>query len=98
MAAEMKKKLDDLEKKIHILISSHQELKAINAVLSDEKRKTEKLLEQERERVKRTDESYKQLREVDRSKNKEKIKSVKLKIHNLVGEIDKSVALMNVKK
>jgi len=98
MPAEMKKKFDNLEKKIENLISSHLQLKALLAELKDENRRLEEMLEQERARVARTDAGYKHLRENERTKNKGKIKAMKMRINGLVGEIDKSIALISSKK
>ena len=93
----MKKKFEEVENKIKKLITSHQELKSEIAFLKKDKLKLEKMLEEEKARLMRMDEGYKQLNEVERTKNSEKIKAMKMKINSLVGEIDKSVELITKK-
>ena len=97
MPAELKKKFENLEKKIENLVSSHQLLKVQLAALKDENSRLEKMIEEEKARLVRTDEGYKHLRESERTKNKEKIRAMKMRINGLVGEIDKSIALIGKK-
>ena len=95
--AEIKKKIEMLEEKIKKLITSHQDLKASIATLKKERLKMEKLLEEEKARLARMEEGYKQLSDSEHTKNREKIKAVRTRINTLVGEIDKSLTLINKK-
>jgi hypothetical protein len=98
MTTDFKKKIEELEKSIQNLISSHQEIKSENSRLREEVANGVVALQEEKLKTKRLEEGYKELKQQERSQRNKNIETIKMKINSLVGEIDKNVALINAKK
>ncbi len=99
MAAQhdYKSNFAELHDKIEKLIYLHEELKKVNKKLLSEKLQMTKDLEDERERILRLEEGYKNLKEIEKSSSRQNITNMKRKINDLIHEIDKNMAMMEDK-
>jgi TolA-binding protein len=99
MAAQtdFKSNFTELHDKIEKLIYLHEELKKANKKLLAEKIQMTKDLEDERERILRLEEGYKNLKEIEKSSSRQSITNMKRKINDLIHEIDKNMSMMEDK-
>jgi hypothetical protein len=99
MAAQtdFKSNFTELHDKIEKLIYLHEELKKANKKLLAEKLQMTKDLEDERERILRLEEGYKNLKEIEKSSSRQSITNMKRKINDLIHEIDKNMSMMEDK-
>ncbi|MCX6291735.1 MAG: hypothetical protein NT126_08220 [Bacteroidetes bacterium] len=92
---ELKTKFDELERRIQKLISLHKELKSENQKLVGLNRKLELELDEEKQRHLRIEEGMLNLKEEERNRSHRSITGMKQKINEMIGEIDRSVMLIN---
>jgi hypothetical protein len=99
MAAQQdfKSNFTELHDNIEKLIYLHEELKKTNKKLLAEKLQMTKDLEDERERILRLEEGYKNLKEIEKSSSRQSITNMKRKINDLIHEIDKNMSMMEDK-
>ena len=88
----------ELEKRIQKLISLHKALKESNEALSEENRKLQAALQEEKERSGAMEEGIRQMKESEKGGAGENIGLLKKKINDIISEIDKSVQLINEQK
>jgi predicted RNase H-like nuclease (RuvC/YqgF family) len=88
------KLVDELKKKANLLISSYQQLKNDVARLTEENKRLKSLLNEKASNEERLIEETK-LRKLSQGISTEDKKEVKLKINELVREIDSCIARLN---
>jgi predicted nucleic acid-binding Zn-ribbon protein len=93
---DLKNKFSDLEKQIQNLINSHQNLRKELQKLKEEKAHLESEISTEKERVKMMQQGFEEFRDVTRVKTKTQISGLKSKVNEMISEIDKSVALIDM--
>ncbi len=86
-----------LQDKIQKLIHLCEELKKGNKKLLGEKRQMIKDLEEERAKIQRLEDGYKNLKEMERSTSRQSITNMKRKISDIIVEIDKNMSMMEDK-
>lgn len=86
----------ELEKKIQKLISLHEQERKANLELLAENRRIQMELGEEKLKVNRMEEGYRNLKEVEKSEQRQSIAQIKQKINDIIGEIDKNISLLNV--
>ena len=86
-----------LQDKIQKLIHLHEELKKANKKLYTEKRQLTRELEDERGKLQRLEEGYKNLKEIEKSTSKQSITNMKRKINDIIVEIDKNMSMIEDK-
>ena len=92
---ELKTKFDELEKRIQKLIHLHKQAKSENQHLVELNRKLELELEEERQRYSRLEEGLSNLKESERNSKSKSISGIKMKINDMISEIDRSVTLIS---
>ena len=92
---DLKTKFDELEQRIQKLISLHGELKSENKKLIQLNRKLELELKEERQKFGRLEEGIENLKETKKNLTHKSITGIKQKINEMIGEIDRSSALIN---
>ncbi len=99
MAAQndFKHNFSELHDKIQKLIYLHEELKKANKKLLDEKLQMTKDLDDERDRIIRLEEGYKNLKEIEKTSSRQSISNMKRKINDIIHEIDRNMAMMEDK-
>lgn len=93
---DLKNKFSDLEKQIQNLINSHQNLRKELQKLRDEKAHLETEITVEKERVKMMQQGFEEFRDITRVKTRTQISGLKSKVNEMISEIDKSVALIDI--
>ena len=93
---DLKNKLSDLEKQIQKLINSHQNLRKEIQKLKDEKAHLESAINAEKERVKMMQQGFEEFRDITRVKTRSQISGLKSKVNEMISEIDRSVALIDI--
>jgi hypothetical protein len=94
---DFKSNFSELHDKIQKLIYLHEELKKANKKLLAEKLQMTKDLVDERERVLRLEEGYKNLKEIEKTSARQSISNMKRKINDIIHEIDKNMSMMEDK-
>ena len=94
---DVKSNFSLLRDKIQKLIHLYEELKKVNKKLHADKRQMTVNLEEERVKIQRLEEGYKNLKEIERSSSHQSITNMKRKISDIIVEIDKNMSLMEDK-
>ena len=94
---DFKSNFASLQDKIQKLIYLHEELKKANQNLLSDKRQMTLELKEERAKIQRLEEGYKNLKEIERSSSTQSITNMKRKINDIILEIDKNMSLMEDK-
>ena len=94
---DIKSKFSSLEEKIQKLITLHEDAKRVNAKLIAEKRQMIIELEEEKEKLHRMQEGYKNLKEMEKSSSVNSISNMKRKINDIILEIDRNMSLIQNK-
>ena len=94
---DIKEYFSSLHEKIQKLIHLQEEQKETNNKLLAEKRHITLELEEQREKLRRMEEGYKNLKAVEKSSSKHNITSMKRKINDIILEIDKNMAMIEDK-
>ena len=92
---DVKTKFDELENRIQKLIHLHKQLKSENQKLVGLNRKLELELEEEKKRFSRLEEGIANQLDVKNDSTNKSISGIKQKINEMIGEIDRSVTLIN---
>jgi hypothetical protein len=95
--SDFKSNFSELHDKIQKLIYLHEELKKANKKLLAEKLQMTKDLDDERERILRLEEGYKNLKEIEKTSSRQSISNMKRKISDIIIEIDKNMSMMEDK-
>jgi hypothetical protein len=95
---EQKTKFEELEKRIQKLIHLHKEVKLENETLLQLNRQFEMELKNEKEKYFRLEEGLTNLKETERNSTNKSISGIKVKINEMISEIDRSVALISEQK
>lgn len=88
----------ELEKRIQKLISLHEQLRDSNQSLVADTRRLRIELEEERSKTHRMEEGYRNLKEMEKTGNRQSIAQIKKRINDIIGEIDKNISLLNGQK
>ena len=94
---DIKANLSELEDRIQKLINLHEDLKKVNKRLVAEKRQMTIELQEAKEKSKRMEEGYKNLKEIEKTSSRQSIANMKRKINDIIVEIDKNVSMMEEK-
>jgi hypothetical protein len=94
---DIKINLSDLEQKVQKLINLHEDLKKVNKRLLTEKRKMTLELQEAREKTRRMEEGYKNLKEIEKTSSRQSITNMKRKINDIILEIDRNMSMMEDK-
>ena len=99
MAAQpdLKSNFSVLQDKIQKLIHLCEELKKGNKKLIADKRQIKTDLEEERAKIQRLEDGYKNLKEMEKSSSRQSITNMKRKISDIIVEIDKNMSMMEDK-
>jgi predicted RNase H-like nuclease (RuvC/YqgF family) len=92
---EIKAAVAVLESKIRKLMDLHDEQKRQNQQLMAENRRLQMDLDEEKNKISRLEEGYRNLKEMEKSGNLQSITNMKRKIKDIIVEIDKNMALMD---
>lgn len=92
---DMKSNFSALEIRIQKLIYLHEEAKKSNSKLLSEIQKLKAELSDEHSKVQRLEEGYKNLKEMESSSTKQSISNMKRKINDIIGEIDRSMSMID---
>jgi hypothetical protein len=94
---EIKTNFTALQDKIQKLIYLHEEAKKANLKLLAEKRQITLELEEQKEKFRRIEEGYKNLKDVEQSSSRQSISSMKRKINDIILEIDRNLSMIEDK-
>lgn len=94
---EAKINFSKLEQNIQQLMGLCDDLKNENRVLRAENRQLLMTIEEDRERSRRLEEGYKNLKEMEKSSTRQSITNMKRKISDIIVEIDKNMSLIDDK-
>ncbi len=99
MAAQQnfKSNFSVLQDKIQKLIYLCEDLKKGNKKLLADKHQLVTVLEEEKAKVQRLEEGYKNLKEIERTTSRQSITNMKRKISDIIVEIDKNMTMMEDK-
>ena len=97
MSTDISSNFSTLESRIHKLIHLQEELKKANDKLVSDNDQLRTELNEERGKLKRMEEGYKNLKQIEKSSTRENITHLKRKINDIISEIDKNMAMMHVK-
>ena len=92
---DLKSNFSALELRIQKLIYLHEELKKSNKRLLSDKQQLMSQLDDEKSKVHRLEEGYRNLKEIESSSTKQSISNMKRKINDIIGEIDKSISMID---
>lgn len=93
---EIHDKFQQLEARIHKFIELYESLKVSGRELAAENRKLVLELEEERNKAKRLDEGYRNLKDQELIATRQHVERINNRINELVGEIDKNIKLIEV--
>jgi hypothetical protein len=96
-AQDIKSNFSTLENRIQKLIHLYEESKKANKKLLEEKRLMSVTLDEERERLRRIEDGYKNLKEIEKSTSRQSITNMKRKINDIILEIDKNMSMIEDK-
>ncbi len=94
---DIKVSFSALEERIQKLIHLHEELVKVNKKLVADKRQVMMQLKEEKERIQRMEEGYKNLKDIEKSSSRQSITNMKRKISDIILEIDKNVSMIEHK-
>jgi hypothetical protein len=86
-----------LEQNIQKLMGFCDELKKENQVLRAENRSLKLSVDEDKERSRRLEEGYKNLKEMEKSSSRQSINNMKRKINDIIAEIDRNMSLIDDK-
>lgn len=92
---DLKSNFSALELRIQKLIHLHEELKKSNQKVLSDNQQLMSLLEDEKSKVHRLEEGYRNLKEIESSSTRQSISDMKRKINDIIGEIDKSISMID---
>ena len=92
---DLKSNFSALEIRIQKLIHLHEELKKSNQQLLADNNRLMLELDDERNKIRRLEEGYKNLKEIESSTTKQSITNMKRRISDIIVEIDKNMALID---
>jgi regulator of replication initiation timing len=95
---DIQQQVGELENRIHKFIHLHDTLRAQCQDLLAENRRLQLELEEERAKSRRVEEGYRNLQEVEQQATRQRVAGLKRKIGDIVGEIDRSLTLINVQQ
>ncbi len=92
---DLKSNFSALEIRIQKLIHLHEALKQSNNELLAENKKLMLELEEERLKVQRLEEGYRNLKEIETTSTRQSISNMKKRISEIIGDIDKSISMID---
>lgn len=92
---ELKSAVANLDAKIRKLMQLHDEQKQLNQQLLAENRRLQMDLDEEKNKISRLEEGYRNLKEMEKSGHNQTITNMKRKIKDIIVEIDKNMAMMD---
>ena len=93
---ELKTNLANLENRISKLIYLHKQVRGSNLEMLTENRRLLLELEDEKGKIHRIEEGYKNLKKSEQSGTRNSVSAIKKRISDIVSELDKNMALMEV--
>ncbi len=84
-----------LESKIRKLMDLHTEAKQLNQQLLAENRRLQMDLDEEKNKISRLEEGYRNLKEMEKTGTRQSISNMKRKINDIIVEIDKNMSMMD---
>lgn len=93
---DIKNRFTTLEQRLQVLMDLHQSLKSASRELQAENRRLVLELEEERNRAKRLDEGYRNLKDQEQTVTRQQVDRINHRINELVLEIDKNLKLIEV--
>ena len=94
---DLKSNLNQLQDKLQKLLNLYEEIKKSNKKLSAEKRQLTVELNEEKSKIQRLEEGYRNLKDIERSTSRQSITNMKRKINDIIVEIDKNMSMMEDK-
>ena len=94
---DIKVNFTTLEHNIQKLMSLCDDLKKENQVLRSENRQLRLSLDEDKERSRRLEEGYKNLKEMEKASTRQSISNMKRKISDIIHEIDRNMSLIDDK-
>jgi hypothetical protein len=88
-------KFEELESKIHGLITSHMQLKAEIETLKKENQELGKSLESEKSRVKWVEDGYLSLQEAEKKSKNKGINQLQKRLEDIISEVDRNIELID---
>ena len=73
----------------------HTEAKQLNQQLLAENRRVQMDLDEEKSKISRLEEGYRNLKEMEKTGTRQSISNMKRKINDIIGEIDKNMSMMD---
>ena len=92
---DLKSNFSALEIRIQKLIHLHEALKQSNNELLAGNKKLMLELEEERLKVQRLEEGYRNLKEIETTSTRQSISNMKKRISEIIGDIDKSISMID---
>ncbi len=92
---DLKTNFSALENRIQKLIHLHEELKKSNLQLLGDNNRLILELDEERSKIRRLEEGYKNLKEIESTTTKQSITNMKRRISDIIVEIDKNMAMID---
>jgi regulator of replication initiation timing len=93
---DTKERLLQLEDRIRRFIEVHESLKASGQRLAEENARLVAELEEERNKSRRLDEGYRNLKQQETAATRQQVARINNRINDLVSEIDKNIKLIEV--
>ena len=93
---ELKTNLANLENRISKLIYLHKQVRGSNLEMLTENRRLLLELEDEKGKIHRIEEGYKNLKKSEQSGTRNSVSAIKKRISDIISELDKNMALMEV--
>ena len=93
---DIKERFAALEQRIQRFVELHNSLKSSYQSLVAENRRLILELEEERNKTKRLDEGYRNLKDQEMTVTRQQVDRISLRINELVSEIDKNIKLIEV--
>jgi hypothetical protein len=91
---ELKTNLANLENRISKLIYLHKQVRESNLEMLSENRRLLLELEEEKGKMQRIEEGYKNLKKAEQSGTRNSITQIKKRISDIISELDKNMTLM----
>jgi hypothetical protein len=91
---DVKSNFNPLKERIQKLIHLSEELNKANKKLLAEKRQLTLQIEDEKEKIKRMEEGYRNLKEIEKSSSRQSISNMKRKISDIILEIDRNMSMI----
>ncbi|MCC7233613.1 MAG: hypothetical protein IT242_11760 [Bacteroidia bacterium] len=93
---DIRSNFSELENRIQKLISLQEQLKTKYQGLISDHRRLQIELEEQKAKSARMEEGYKNLKEMEDSGTRQSIARIKTRIHDIIGDIEKNISLIDI--